>query len=219
MKKLLSCALALLLLFAVAMPVFAEKDDFVGSIEAKGAPDYTVVSVPDGMDGYKVVVIPLSEAAADSEVKKVYGEMSANGYDLTKAFGDAAKGMIVKDLFEIYLEPETANKMLEGDGTTITVNFKLGVPAGEKVLGFTYNDGKWNEIAKCENKGDGSVDATYEHFCPCAFLISETAAKPADPIPTTGDNRNLVIWSVVMVAAVAGIAALAIVYRRKSVKG
>jgi len=220
MKKLLSCALAIMLLFAVALPVFAADDDFVPSVAAKAAPAVAVVGDANGtaVAAADVKVVALKDAAADSDLKKAYDELKAG--DLEKLM-EGVKDMTVKELLDVSLTNDAANTALEGDGTTLTLNFKLGVAAGVEVKAFTHNDGKWNPVAKCENKGDGSVDVTFEHFCPVAFLVPTSSLNTTTtPVaPSTGDNNNLMIWGAVMILAVAGIAVLVVSYRRKAVKG
>ena len=213
MKKVFSVVLALTLLVALAVPAFAA--EFVGSIEAKPAPTVSKPAMTD-KDGNaveaKVDTMSLADALAADPADEVAGE-------LVKAYKEVKEGtaklpeknLVVSHIMEVHVE-EAANEVLKAGGT-VDLTFNLGVKAGTNVVAMTYNDGKWEEVKACKNNGDGTVTATFAHFCPVAFATSDAPAKTGDSM-----GNSMILWTSVLVLSAAAVVALVVVRRKNAAK-
>lgn len=73
------------------------------------------------------------------------------------------------------------DEVLEIEETTISVDFDLGVAPDVKVVVLTYRDGKWSEVKKVTNNGDGTITCVFEHFCPVIFCVpAATLEQPPE---------------------------------------
>ena len=69
---------------------------------------------------------------------------------------------------------------LPPEHTTVTLTFNIGVAADAEVFVVTYKNDKVVLAEDVVNNGDGTVTATFESFCPVAFLVNETEAVVAE---------------------------------------
>lgn len=88
----------------------------------------------------------------------------------------SADSLAVKDLFDITVVCDVLNEELPPEGTTITLTFDIDLPADADIFVVTYKNGKVVLAEDMVNNGDGTVSATFENFCPVAFLVSEETA-------------------------------------------
>ena len=61
-------------------------------------------------------------------------------------------------------------ELLEVEGNTITLTFKMVVPQENFVTVMTLKDGEWEFADKVENHDDGTVSVKFNRFCPVLFL-------------------------------------------------
>lgn len=133
--------------------------------------------------------------------------------------GKTVEDMVVRDLFDVSVICEPLETWLEPDGTTICLDFDLGLKPGTFLAVVAYKNGQWKMIEDVEINADGSVTCTtYENFCPVAFLVAEDDAVPASTdAPDTGvsfDN-SLYVWGGIAVAALAALVVLIAVQRKR----
>lgn len=69
-------------------------------------------------------------------------------------------------------------EVLEIQGVTISVDFDLGVGPDVEVVVLTYREGKWTQVEKVTNNGDGTVTCVFEHFCPVIFCVPASTLEP-----------------------------------------
>lgn len=69
-------------------------------------------------------------------------------------------------------------EVLEIDGVTMSVDFDLGVAPDVDVVVLTYRDGKWTQVEKVTNNGDGTITCIFEHFCPVIFCVPASSVEP-----------------------------------------
>ncbi len=179
-----------------------------------------ITSVSDA-DGSKDI-----PADAKAALKAAYDQLTKTDVKLStacpalndvvkKALGEYknADNLIVKDLFDVsVLCEDLKTTHLPKEGTTLALTFKLGIAKDAFVTAMSYKNGAWN-VVDTVNNGDGTVTATFEHFCPVAFLVEDTTT------PSTGDNSNsyLAVWYAVMAVSLVLAVALVVVFRRKKV--
>lgn len=178
-----------------------------------------------------LVITPVSEVesseeipdAAAQQLKDVYealvsGEMKLP-YD--KVPGYNGENMVILELVDASwlcgtdLSDHDHPTEVEPEGIVFDIIFDLGVSEFANVVVMTYNNDEWNPIDKVVNNGDGTVTCTFEHLCPVAISVSEAYN---DSPPQTGDNSNVWILFVVMIVALVGIVAVAVVGFRKKRK-
>ena len=213
MKRVLSIVLALTLLVALAVPAFAA--EFVGSIEAKPAPSISAPAVVD-KDGkaVEVTVVP-SQMSLEEAMKSDAPEAKTlvEAYESVKS-GKAnlpAENLVVNNIMEVSVNDEV-QEVLKAGGT-IDLTFNVGVKAGVNVVVMTYNDGKWEAVKNAKNNGDGTVTATFAHFCPVAFATSNAPAKTGDAM-----GNSMILWTSVLVLSAAAVVALVVVRRKNAAK-
>lgn len=227
MKKVISFVTALLICVSLASSVLAE-DTFVPSVSAKGAPEVVTVKDNNGKDvagvikdatgkttGYveagKLTVTSAAEANASTEISTeakaalldVYEKLSKGTMELPYGDGVDADKMVIKDLFDVTCDVETEDN--------IELTFDINVASSAKVVVMTYKNNTWNEIVSVKNNGDGTITCVFEHFCPVAIAIPADANKAPSE---TGDNSDLVLWTVLLAASAAAVVVLVTVRRR-----
>lgn len=195
MKNLVRVVSCVMLVAALSMAVFA--DSFTPSVTQKGAPAVTKAAAVEAADGTKAEVKaadikvtpfakkePLSEET-QKEMDEAY-DVIAKAESLEKAVPELktvledakvttpVANFVVRDLVNVSV-PEDVAKLFETEGTTITVNFKLGVKAGATVVVMRFVDGKWVPLP-LENvtvNKDGSVDVKLDGVGTVAFLVEK----------------------------------------------
>lgn len=124
-----------------------------------------------------------------------------------------ADDLVIKDLFDVTDYCEDLKEHLNG-GSILDLTFKVGIAEGTFITAMVYVDGKWTPVVDCINNGDGTVTVKFDKICPVAFLVPGGGQNMDVVSPTTGDTSGVMLWTVVMFAALGGIFAL-IVFRRK----
>ena len=208
-----------------------EDDDIIGYIVDGDGKQITVEH------GKCIVITPVSEANSSQEIPaeeketllKEYNEFATGKKKLSdvKGLDDYAKKVlgegkdaddfVIRDFFDASMICEDKEE-LEKDGTTLDLTFKTGIAKDTPVAAMVFLDGEWKLIEKVVNNGDGTITCTFEDLCPVAFLVPGETIDEEVNTPTTGDDANIVIWSVVAVVSLGLIIALVIFYRSKKNK-
>lgn len=241
MKRFFAIITVVMMCISLAVPALAAQE-FMPSVTNKPAPE--IVPVPDGdgnlhigiirdkdgkiisyVDEGCLIITPVSEVDTSTEIpepsrvvlKDVYGKLT-NGsmtipYEKHNAKLDSSK-MVIRDLFDATFVCEEHPKMLEPEGVTLELIFKLDVKAGANVYAMTYKENAWDPIVSCVNNGNGTVTCVFEKLCPIEFSISTATTPPA----TTGDLGNMSLWGIVAIVSLLAIVALTVVYRMDAKK-
>ena len=229
MKKIVCLLTVLLLCMSLVVPVFATETGFVPSITYKPNPE--IVPVPDAPeDAIGVVrdpdgniisyvphgclkITPIADVwNVEIEVPEVieelllyvYDELN-NGdmkipYDKHNA-GLNAANMVIRDLFDARWTCEEHRAMIEQEGYTFELTFKLGVVADAQIFVMTFDEEteEWDPIVKTVNNGDGTVTCTFEHLCAIEFSMPLNAVTvPSEEV----QSPNLLPWIISLVVAV-----------------
>ncbi len=226
MKRAISLAIALVMIFAFACPAFAAENEFVGSITYKDGPVLVSAEINGEGVGECIVITSIGEAKAKTTditqderdlLLEVYEKLNDGSMD--PGLGD---GYVIRELFDINFaynacrqDDDHGNKdeELAKPGVIITLTLKLGIAASDDIIVKAYKDGQWVDI-KTTNNGDGTVTCEFEHFCPVLFAVnSGSSSQP----PKTGDTMGqyLPLWIGLMVLCVAGIVTVSVVSSRK----
>lgn len=190
-------------------------------------------------EGHKCLVItPISEAETDPEIPEDSRELLLWVYDqllkLGMSFidcpeldasiaahlgeGKTVQDMVVRDLFDVSVLCDPLREYLEPEGTTICLDFDLGLAPGSYVEVVAYKNGTWQMIEEVEVNAKGDLTCTvYENFCPVAILVPEGTADAVEA-PDTGLNAqdDVVLWSVIAAGALAALVVLAVVQRKRT---
>ena len=197
MKNLVRVVSCVLLVAMLSVAVFA--DSFTASVTQKDAPVVTKSAEVVAADGTKVEVkasdIKVESVAAKDMTPEVKAELDkaydviAKAESLEKAVPELktvleeakidvpVANLVVRDLVNVSVSEDVA-KLLETEGTTITVSFKLDVKEGTTVVVMRFVDGKWVPVA-LENvtvNKDGTVDVKLDGVGPIAFLVENKYA-------------------------------------------
>lgn len=231
MKKIIVCLVVAMLCVSMVVPAFAT--DFTPSVENKPAPEIVgpgVIVGPDGteepLDEDCIVITSIFEAIQDFPELKIpetaqelliwlYQQLAAGKMSMPYELHNPAynsQSMVIRDLFDITFLCGDHPEMLEKVGVVLTLTFDLGVKPDQDVSVMTYKDGKWNDIEKIVNNGDGTVTCTFEHLCPVAFSVAVDNDGPTQ----TGDTNTFSVWGIVALGSLAAIAVLTYVYYRST---
>ena len=188
MKRILNLLMVVCLLVSMAIPAAAT--EFVPSISIKGAPELVPVGEEDGelVYGYvldkdgnviytvregDILITPISEVDTSEYISEAAAQLLKDTYAELLKNPDTFKGKVVRELVDISISSRLA-AALEGEGTTLELKFDIGIDGDMPVWIQALIDGQWNEIVKTENNGDGTVNGTFEAFCPVVFLVPGT---------------------------------------------
>lgn len=223
MKKTIACLLALMLCLALSLPVSAAQTDFVPSVTYKDGPEIKDAELSGEGVGDCLVVTSIREAKEKTTdihqedrdlLLEVYKEITNGNMELP-----LEEDYVVLELVDVSfaangcVEPDHPHEEdLAKEGTTLEVDFSLNVDPGVKVVVLVYLDGEWIPV-ETVNNGDGTVTCTFEDICPVAFAVPDDTRL--DP-PKTGDTSNIGLWVAVMLLALVGIVATALIYRSKT---
>lgn len=236
MKKIIACAVALILLVSLCVPAMAAETEFTPSVTNKPAPGIKPVPNPDGDDaiallrdkdgkivGYItedcLVITSVSEAKqgkgripedARDLLLKVYDELMNGKMTLPYEKVDPSLNsgnMVIRDLFDASFLCDDHPALLGKDGYTLETTFTLGVKPGVKVVVMAYIDGKWEPV-DARNNGDGTVTCVFDAICPIAFSVPVGDAPSAE----TGELINY-SWLILALGSLAAIAVLTVIYR------
>ena len=223
---------------------YDENGDILFGVHITADGDIYVDGIHEGSveDGHECLIItPLAEAETSMEIPAeskerllwVYEQITEQGMDffancegldgaIVAALGEGAtvNDLVVKDLFDVSVLCDELEEYLEPSGTTICLDFDLGIAPGTFVSVVAYKSGKWHMIEDVEVEADGSVTCTtYENFCPVAILVpaDEVLTASAADAPDTGDSigTQTIVWAVIAAASLAAIVALVLVQRKR----
>ena len=189
-------------------------------------------------EGHKCLVItPIADAETDPEIPEearelllwVYDQLLKNGMSFIDCAeldasiaahlgeGKTVKDMVVRDLFDVSVLCDSLREYLEPEGTTICLDFDLGLAPGSYVEVVAYKNGAWQMIEDVEVNAKGTLTCTtYENFCPIAILVPEGTADAVEA-PDTGlaAGNDVVLWSAVAAASLAVLVVLAVSLRKR----
>lgn len=236
MKKVISLITALLICVSLASSVFAAEDAFVPSVPSKGAP--TIVTIKDGEGKpaigvvkdatgkttdhlYSDCLLITSVAEANTSTKipadaktallSVYDQLNKGTMKLPYGKDVDADKMVIKDLFDVSWLCNEHPSAVAAAGVTVELTFDVDVASTADVVVMSYKNNAWGEIVSVKNNGDGTITCVFEDFCPVAIAIpSDANSKPSD----TGDNSDLLLWTVLLAASAAAVVVLVTVRRR-----
>lgn len=225
MKKIICFVTAMLIICSMVLPVVAAENEFVPSISYKDGPSVEDATLDGEGVGDCVVVTSITEAKnKNTDITQDERDLLLEVYE---ALTDGSMTLpldgdyVIRDLVDVSFEHEDCRIIEEHDhkdeklkqpGTTLTVDFDLGVGKGTEVIVLVYIDGVWQEVKDVTNNGDGTVTCVFEDICPVAFVVE---GSQEDTPPKTGDlmGQSLVLWMGVMAACAA---AMAVVARKKA---
>ncbi len=228
MKKLIALFLTLVTIFSLTIAVNA--DSFKPSVESKGAPRLVIdvnnkigyIVDEDGTvlaecDLDCVIVTPIRDVDSSTEIPEEARANLKKAYQGIKDEGSTVftqstfSNPVVRDLFDISVLCNDMMMLLPPDGNVISLTFHLGVDPDVVVEAMVWRNGEW-ELFPLKNNGDGTVTVEFEHFCPIAFLVEGAQ------LPVTQDSTNVILWASLMVASLALVPVLLVVYRKKNSK-
>lgn len=225
MRRIIGFLGALLMCFMLACPAFAAANTFVPSISYKDGPEIEESTLEGEDVGDCLVVTSITEAKDGTT--DIYQEDRDLLLDVYDQLSDGSMKLplendeyVIRELVDVSfkktacVEKEHGHKeQLALDGTTITIDFDLGVGPNTEVIVMVYIDGEWTPIESVTNNGDGTLTCVFEDICPVAFCVEEGAEE--EP-PYTGDTagRELIVWIVLMLLCLAAIVVL-LAQRRK----
>lgn len=128
---------------------------------------------------------------------------------------------------------QQAYDYLENGGTlSVRLNFAISTEKHIEVMSHALEaaDYEWQLAVAVSNNGT-SIDVVFNHLCPVAILveIDNAGPGPQDPVgpqdpaqpgqpgdgPSTGDDRNPLLWGGICLAAAAGVVFLVVASKRK----
>ena len=245
MKKIVCLLTVLLLCMSLVVPVFATETGFVPSITYKpnpevvpipGAPEDDIIGVirdPEGnIAGYVshgcLKITPIADVWNEEiEVPKVIEELLLYVYDklndgsmkipYEKHNADLnAANMVIRDLFDARWVCEEHRAMIEKEGYTFELTFKLGVVADAQIFVMTFDEKteEWDPIVKSVNNGDGTVTCTFEHLCAIEFSMPLNAATvPSEAVQAP----NLLPYIIALVVAVVAFVVIMATKKKETV--
>lgn len=233
MKRFISIVTVLLLCLSLAYPAYAA-EEFVPSISYKDHPE--VVPAPGGgpgeiidedgevideLDDDCIVITPVSEAEDSDEIPdearetllEVYDDLTDGDMELPYDLVDEnidPEDMVIRDLIDISLICDEHSEYLE-EGNYLRITFDLGVDPDTDVIVMVYSDGQWYPAIDVINNGDGTVTVILDRVGVVAFSVAVRDSVQ------TGDNTNLLLWTVLLIASAAALVAL-VILRRKALR-
>lgn len=224
MKRVLCLVFAAVLCFMLACPAFAAEGTFVPSIGYKDSLDIKDAkldgnSVKDCLTVTSVIEAKDKSTDISQEERDALLEVYQQLLDGTMKSPVEDGDLVIRDLVYVGFsqsdcvgEGHTHQEDLKKEGTTVTVTFDAGIPAGSEVKVLCYANGKWVEAVKTTNNGDGTVTAELEDLGILAFVVDRDAGTP----PQTGDamGRNLLLWILLMLVSLAAVVVLVAGRRR-----
>lgn len=139
-------------------------------------------------------------AAEDAKLSVLIPELN----DVAKeALGEKATAddLVILELVDITAVCPDLIELLEVEGNTITLRFKMVVPQEAFVTVMTLNNGEWEFVEEVENHNDGTVSVKFSQFCPVLFLTG----FPVEEVPAPQNNVILfaILCGIILILAVA----------------
>jgi len=123
------------------------------------------------------------------ELKTIFTELSEGTKklsDLSEAFNAHVKevlgedksvdDLVVKDLFDVTITDEQLESYLAQEDTRINLTFNAGLKEGQFAAVMLFKNNEWLMAENVTNNGDGTVTATFDHFCPVMIIVEEAGA-------------------------------------------
>lgn len=129
-------------------------------------------------------------AANDAKLSELIPQLNDVAKD---ALGEnaTADDLVILELVDITAVCEDLIHLMEVDGNTITLTFKMVVPKDAFVTVMTLKDGEWEFVDEVQNHDDGTVSVKFNRFCPVLFL---TGLSVEDVVPV----QNNMIWIIAL---------------------
>lgn len=218
MKKVLSCMLVVVMLLSFTMAASAA--GFVPSVSYKPAPE--IVDIVDHEHNDCIIITPVADAKESEDLTEEkkdalleqYEKLSDPDTKISDLVADFEDDLVVKDLFDVTIICSELTEDLH-DGETIDVVLKTPVAEKGEIYAMVYVDGKWTKVPAVNN-GDGTITLTLSGEGIVALLVP--AEEAGVDIPDTGDNSKVIMWSAIMLGALALIVVLVFVNRRIGAK-
>ncbi|MBQ8606018.1 MAG: hypothetical protein IJ408_04715 [Clostridia bacterium] len=229
MKRIISIVMVMVVLLGLSVTAFAAEGDFVPSINEKSAPTIKSITVTTASGTWVctqhdidkcILVTPVSEIKEEDRLLEstkqalidVYNKI-LNAAKLSDIFTniDGVDKMVVRDLFDVSSICDALNEVFPKEGTSIAITFDLGIDADTNVVCASLINGSWGTHS-VKNNGDGTVTVDFTHFCPVAFLVSNSEVGNN---PGTGDAQQLEIWIATLAVSLAAIIVLVVIVLRK----
>lgn len=223
MKKWIAMVIALAVCCAMVLPVAAE--EFVPSISYKDHPE--IVDTPvikdeeqEDVDGAELVITPVSDALntpeedrdeIDNALINIYEQLD-NGDMKLPVSGDGDDYYIVRDLIDLSVIDDNGNEL--DNVSIVEVTFDLGLSEGKEVVVMVYDGEQWIVVEDIAYNSNGTVTVVFDQLGPVAFCVEDDGQTPPSP---TNDKmtRELITWSVLMIASVCA-AFVMLISRRKA---
>lgn len=148
-------------------------------------------------------------AAEDAKLSVLIPELNNVAKE---ALGETATAddLVILELVDITAVCEDLIRLLEVDGNTITLTFKMVVPKDAFVTVMTFNDGQWQFVEEVENHNDGTVSVKFSQFCPVLFLTGLPVEEVAVP------QNNAVLFAILCAIILILLVAVFYLMRRKN---
>ncbi len=222
MKKIVCFISVVVLLLSLSVSTFAAA--VVPSIEEKKAPE--LAADANGIVGHIttasgealtdekedcIKITPVTDTA-NEDLKKAYAEIkdAKKLSDVFKDLKDADK-LVVRDLFEISLVCDHADKLTGGN--LLNVTFKMNVKADVPVYAMLKANGTWKQVT-VKNNGNGTVTAALDSEGVVAFLVPASSVGMS---PDTGDSSSLTLWISLLAGSLVLIVMVAVLLRKRTV--
>lgn len=134
----------------------------------------------------------------------------------------SADDLVIKDLFDVTITDEELENHLAKEDTRINLTFDAGLEKDQFVAVMLFKNNEWLMAENAVNNGDGTVTATFDHFCPVMIIVEEAEAVEEEAkveAPATEDAAEETVeavtevveaetasfpwWIVIVVAVVA----------------
>lgn len=134
----------------------------------------------------------------------------------------SADDLVIKDLFDVTITSEELENHLAQEDTRINLTFDAGLEKDQFVAVMLFKNNEWLMAENATNNGDGTVTATFDHFCPVMIIVEEadaaeeeakveapaTEEAPAEEVVeavTEAETSASFPWWIVIVVAVIAI--------------
>ncbi len=237
MKKVISLAIAIFMMFGICVSAFAADGDFRPSVDSKDHP----VIVPQNFNGIsfdalildenneviegihlvteenedgEIIVTAYSEIeVADERVNVIYFQESYEDILDARSLQELNElipvGMIVRDFFDITLVGSYQNIFKEGK--KLQIRFDIGAELKEKIMALTRcsDESGWEFVESVTVNPDGSVTVVFDKLCPVIFLTEKSDFVTSPP---TSDISTTALWAL---AAVFGMGSVCMIIASK----
>lgn len=237
MKKVISLALAIFMMFGICVSAFAADDDFRPSVDSKDHPvivpqDFNGISfdalilgenneVIEGIhlvtteneDG-EIIVTAYSEiGVADERVNVVYFQASYEEILDARSLKELNElipvGMIVRDFFDVTLVGTYQDIFKEGK--KLQIRFDISAELKEKIMVLTRcsDETGWEFVESVTVNPDGTVTVVFDRLCPVIFLTEKSDLVTS---PATSDISTSALWAL---AAIFGMGSVCMIIASK----